>query len=124
TWFDRSELETFVRAVDDPSRGADFREAIRVAISGSSRVMHRAYLECPLCKRTLDRRMHARVTGASAHSCVDHGTWVQAPDLLKVLAAVEDYGGDRLAARATQAVEAERRSDEYLVHAGHDHSTF
>jgi Zn-finger nucleic acid-binding protein len=111
TWFDRSELDAFVQAVDDPSGGADFREAIRLAVSGRSSTAERTYLECPLCKQTLLRRVHARVTGAIAHTCTVHGSWVQGPDLLKVLAAVEDYGASGSAARAAQAAEDQQRSD-------------
>jgi Zn-finger nucleic acid-binding protein len=111
TWFDRSELDAFVKAVDDPSSGGECRAAIRMAVSGGAVVHARTYFACPICKRTLTRRVHAQVTGAIAHICNEHGAWVAKQDLLRVLAAVEDYGAAGLAERAVDAAARQRSSE-------------
>jgi Zn-finger nucleic acid-binding protein len=50
------------------------------------------YIQCPTCKRTMNRRAFGRVSGVIVDVCRDHGVWFDAGELSEVLAFLERGG--------------------------------
>ena len=106
TWFDANEVEGACDAAGSAT-GADFRLAVRELRVRTESLELRPYLNCPVCQRSLRRRVHPEFAGVAAFACTEHGAWLERRHLLRLIAEVEQHGSSEARRRAGRRADLE-----------------
>jgi Zn-finger nucleic acid-binding protein len=67
------------------------------------------YLSCPVCGKLMNRNNFQRISGVILDQCKDHGAWLDADELRRIIEFIRAGGVDRARAMQKQALEDERR---------------
>jgi Zn-finger nucleic acid-binding protein len=70
------------------------------------------YLPCPVCETRMNRSNYGRSSGVIIDTCKEHGIWLDADELDRIVAFI--VSGGLAAARTREAEETERRAREAM----------
>ena len=96
----------FLDKVTIDKLGTEEGRDIRIAFPKRDRVREDGpvrYIECPQCRRLMNRTVFARVSGVIVDVCKDHGVWFDVGEINAVVEFVEKGGLERARGEASEA---------------------
>jgi Zn-finger nucleic acid-binding protein len=103
-WVDASSFHRICQETEEQTRVLD---ATASSPQVSSSPSHR-YWPCPECRRLMNRKNFARVSGIIVDVCRGHGVWFNQGELRRIIEFIRDGGMSRARDRERQDLEDER----------------
>lgn len=84
-FFDRNELPIFLERVASPPAEVDVRRVSELLIEVKNAPAKVSYLPCPVCSKQMLRKNYGSRSGVVIDSCYEHGMWLEAGELAKLV---------------------------------------
>jgi Zn-finger nucleic acid-binding protein len=108
-FFDPGELREVVRSRTEEAERVDHTRLDRLLAEETPADFSEVrYVKCPTCRKLMNRRSHGTRAGVIVDECKDHGVWLDAGELRRILSWTRAGGPAHHAAR----VEERRRSQD------------
>lgn len=100
--------DDFTRVTTDAEQQAAML-AFRADASPAAAETRVQYLGCPECGKLMNRNNFQRISGVIVDQCREHGAWLDADELRRIIEFIRGGGVDRARAREKEALVDERR---------------
>lgn len=110
-FFDPNEVETLLEKSADAVFQIDHQRLGKIAGERCSDNKKIRYFKCPVCRTIMNRIHFGARSGVIVDQCVEHGMWLEAGELRRLL-EWKRAGGQILDARRKEEREKERREQE------------
>jgi Zn-finger nucleic acid-binding protein len=102
--------EAFLRLCDRTEAAAIGDGQLRPGPVGPAQPARQGYIPCLACSQLMARKNYASASGVIIDLCREHGVWLDASELERILAFIRDGGLDRARKREIERLEeAERK---------------
>ena len=101
-WFDKREMKQFQKNIAQENISDNISSVLNEIVSEKAKHQRGIYINCPICNELMIHKNYHELSGIILDQCLDHGTWAEKQDLVKIFDLISTGDIEQLKEKASK----------------------